>query len=118
MKCSPLSSLVKKTSTRVVTTHFLLLIITLAVFLEPGRCDEPGLVTKTGEKIAFLGDSITAQGAGSPGGYVLLVMNGLEQQGQKLTAIPAGISGNTSKDMLARLDRDVISKKPDWMTLS
>jgi len=95
-----------------------LLVITLAMFLEPGRCDEPGLATKSGEKIAFLGDSITAQGAGSPGGYVLLVINGLDQQGQKLTAIPAGVSGNTSKDMLARLDRDVISKKPDWMTLS
>jgi len=32
--------------------------------------------------------------------------------------IPAGVGGNTSRDMLARLDKDVLSKKPDWMTLS
>ena len=37
---------------------------------------------------------------------------------KKIEVIPAGVGGNTSKDMLARLDRDVLSKKPDWMTLS
>ena len=36
----------------------------------------------------------------------------------KIQIIPAGVSGNTSKDMLARLDKDVLSKKPQWMTLS
>jgi hypothetical protein len=35
-----------------------------------------------------------------------------------ITPIPAGVGGNTSRDMLARLQNDVISKKPDWMTLS
>ena len=95
------------------------LLALLAILLPfSGRCDEPGLITKSGDSIAFLGDSITQQGAASPAGYVYLVINGLEQQGQKVTAIPAGISGHTSKDMLARLDRDVISKKPTWMTLS
>jgi lysophospholipase L1-like esterase len=33
-------------------------------------------------------------------------------------AIPAGISGHKSNDMLARLERDVLAKKPQWMTLS
>jgi lysophospholipase L1-like esterase len=32
--------------------------------------------------------------------------------------IPAGVGGNTSKDMLKRLDTSVLDKKPDWMTLS
>ncbi len=77
-----------------------------------------GIALKSGEKIAFLGDSITQQGAGSPSGYVHLVISGLEANGIKATAIPAGISGHKSNDMLARLERDVISKKPDWMTLS
>jgi lysophospholipase L1-like esterase len=76
------------------------------------------IAVKNGEKIAFLGDSITAQGAGSPTGYVRLVISGLEANGIKAEAIPAGISGHKSNDMLARLQKDVIDKKPDWMTLS
>lgn len=72
---------------------------------------------KEGQKIAFLGDSITQAGA-RPGGYVTLVISGLEANGIKATAVPAGISGHKSNQMLARLERDVLSKKPDWMTLS
>lgn len=76
------------------------------------------ILVKNGEKIAFLGDSITQQGAAGPLGYVHLVINGLAANGVKAEAIGAGISGHKSDQMLARLDRDVISKKPDWMTLS
>ena len=68
--------------------------------------------------MAFLGDSITSNGAVPPGGYVRLVESALAQQGVKIEVIPAGVSGNTSKDMLARLDHDVIAKKPTVMTLS
>ncbi|MEO8614421.1 MAG: GDSL-type esterase/lipase family protein [Luteolibacter sp.] len=75
------------------------------------------VAVKSGQKIAFLGDSITAQGA-QPGGYVTLVIRGLEANGVKATAIPAGISGHKSDQMLARLEKDVLRKKPDWMTLS
>jgi len=73
---------------------------------------------KTGDKIAFLGDSITAQGFDNAGGYVWLVISGLESLGLKVTPIPAGVSGHTSKDMLVRLSKDVIAKKPDWVTIS
>lgn len=72
---------------------------------------------KDGEKIAFLGDSITQGGMG-PTGYVTLVIQGLKANGVNATAIGAGISGHKSNDMLARLQRDVLDKKPDWMTLS
>jgi len=75
------------------------------------------IAVTSGQKIAFLGDSITQGGVG-PQGYVTLVIRGLEANGVKATAIPAGISGHKSNDMLARLDNDVLSKKPDWMTLS
>jgi len=75
------------------------------------------LPIKDGQKIAFMGDSITAAGAG-PKGYLRLVISGLEANGVKATAIPAGISGHKSNQMLARLERDVLNKKPDWMTLS
>ena len=76
------------------------------------------LETASGQKIAFLGDSITAGGVASPGGYVRLIIKSLEGEGQKIGMIPAGVSGNTSKDMLGRLQASVLSKKPDWMTLS
>jgi lysophospholipase L1-like esterase len=103
-------------------THFrktrqaLLTLVTLGVLSTAGHAQN--IVVKTGEKIAFLGDSITQQGASSPVGYVRLVIKGLEVNDVKADAITAGISGHKSNDMLARLDRDVISKKPDWMTLS
>ena len=73
---------------------------------------------KSGEKVAFLGDSITQQGQGSVGGYVQLVGSGLAANGVKIEIIGAGISGHKSNDMLARLEKDVLSKKPQWMTLS
>lgn len=73
---------------------------------------------QSGDKIAFLGDSITQQGQGSPGGYVQLVGSGLAANGVKIEIIGAGISGHKSNQMLERLERDVLSKKPQWMTLS
>ncbi len=76
------------------------------------------IAVKSGEKIAFLGDSITAGGWGNPAGYVRLVIAGLEANGIKAEPVPAGISGHKSDQMLARLDKDVLSKKPQWMTLS
>lgn len=82
--------------------------------LVAGAADLP---VKEGQKIAFLGDSITAAGA-KPGGYVDLAIKGLAANGIKVTAVPAGISGHKSNQMLARLQKDVLDKKPDWMTLS
>lgn len=75
------------------------------------------LAVKSGETIAFMGDSIT-QGGNKKGGYVDLVMSALKSHGLDVKHIPAGKSGNKSTDMLARLDEAVISKKPQWMTLS
>jgi lysophospholipase L1-like esterase len=71
-----------------------------------------------GQTVAFMGDSITAVGWGLPYGYIHFVVNGLNAIGIHVTPIPAGISGQTSRDMLARIKSDIISKKPDWMTLS
>jgi lysophospholipase L1-like esterase len=80
------------------------------------RADEP--LVKAGDTIAFLGDSITAQGIASPNGYVNLVKTGLEQSGIKVNVIGAGVGGNKSNQMLARLDADVLAKKPTWLTIS
>lgn len=75
-------------------------------------------LVRNGETVAFLGDSITEQGAESPGGYVRLVGTGLAANGIQIKIIPAGIGGDKSNQMSARLEKDVLSKKPDWMTLS
>ncbi len=94
---------------------FLLASIALLSTWSPLRAE---ILVKSGDKIAFLGDSITAGGWGSPIGYVHLVIAGLEANGVKADAIPAGISGHKSNQMLARLQKDVLDKKPQWMTLS
>ena len=73
---------------------------------------------KNGDAIAFMGDSITAQGNRNPAGYVNLVMKGLKVCGISAKKIPAGIGGHKSVQMNERLDRDVISRKPQWMTFS
>jgi lysophospholipase L1-like esterase len=49
---------------------------------------------------------------------VKLTVAGLGKLGANIVPIPAGVGGNTLRDMLARLNRDVLSKKPDWLTLS
>ena len=73
---------------------------------------------KNGDSIAFLGDSITQQGHNYHAGYVNMVMIGLKVNDIQAEMIKAGISGNKSNNMLDRLDRDVISKKAQIMTLS
>ncbi|MEA3207219.1 MAG: acyl-CoA thioesterase [Chthoniobacter sp.] len=92
-------------------------LVFLALFaLLPGA--SAAIAVKSGDKIAFLGDSITAGGWGNPAGYVHLVIAGLAANGVHAEAVPAGVSGHKSNQMLERLDRDVLSKKPQWMTLS
>jgi lysophospholipase L1-like esterase/pimeloyl-ACP methyl ester carboxylesterase len=88
------------------------------ILLTSGRTLDQEALVKTGDQIAFLGDSITEAGAGHPGGYVQLVVSGLAANDIKVKMIPAGISGHKSDQMLERLQRDVNSKKPAWMTLS
>lgn len=68
---------------------------------------------KKGDRIVFLGDSITQAGAG-PNGFVTLIRNKLNETHKDLgvEVIGAGISGNKVTDLQKRLDKDVIAKKP------
>lgn len=72
---------------------------------------------RDGDRIAFLGDSITQQGAG-PGGYVWLIEDALSRRltgrlaGADVQVIRAGISGHRVPNLQERLERDVLSKKP------
>ena len=63
-----------------------------------------------GDRVVFLGDSITQAGAG-PGGYVTLVRETLDKEHKDLgvEVIGAGISGNKVPDLQGRLERDVIA---------
>lgn len=91
--------------------------IVLAAMVVASSTLHAEMAVKSGDTIAFMGDSIT-EGGNRPGGYVTLVMKALRSQGLDVKHIPAGKSGHKSTDMLSRLQADVISKHPQWMTLS
>jgi lysophospholipase L1-like esterase len=71
-----------------------------------------------GPRIVFFGDSITEAGAG-PHGYVTLARQALAAASPDTPpeVIGAGISGNRVPDLLARLDRDVLARKPDVVVI-
>jgi isoamyl acetate esterase len=70
-----------------------------------------------GDVIVFFGDSITQEGD-KPGGYVQLLRSRLRRpDGSGPTVIGAGISGNKVPDLEARLDRDVLLKKPSVVVI-
>ncbi len=73
---------------------------------------------KENERIVFLGDSITQAGT-QPDGYVSLVSRGiaaaLPQHG--IQVLGAGRGGNRVPDLLARLERDVLSKQPGLVVI-
>jgi isoamyl acetate esterase len=73
---------------------------------------------KKGDRIVFLGDSITQAGVG-PKGYVALIKKQLADKHPDLgiEVIGAGISGNRVPDLQKRLDKDVIAKKPTLVVI-
>ena len=73
---------------------------------------------KKGERIVFLGDSITQAGVG-PKGYVTLVKKALAKRHEALgiEVIGAGISGNKVPDLQRRVAKDVIARKPTLVVI-
>ncbi len=79
---------------------------------------------ENGEKVLFIGDSITdcgRRGEFSPlgNGYVkffsdMLIVNFPEK---KIEIVNKGISGNTILDIVNRWEDDVIYQKPDWLSI-
>ena len=88
-----------------IKKYFSLLLCCWAVAV----CGE--ITVKSGDAIAFLGDSITARGVNRSGGYINLTMAALRINGIDARMISAGFGGNKSPDMHARLKRDVLNKK-------
>ncbi len=81
------------------------------------------MLFKNGEKILFTGDSVTDAGRARPVGivgglgsaYVAVISDffGAFCPEMRLPVYNTGVSGNTSRDLLARFDEDVIALQPD-----
>ena len=81
------------------------------------------------DRIVFAGDSVTDMGSAQPVGeglfdnlghsYVRVVDNMMAAfyPELKIRVTNSGISGNTSRDLLERFERDVISLNPDWVSI-
>jgi len=70
--------------------------------------------TPSKKKVIFLGDSLTQNGA-QLGGFIELLKDELKNRGleNNYELIGKGVGGNRVRELLARLERDVIELKPD-----
>ena len=64
-----------------------------------------------GDRVALLGDSLTA----NPAGYSARVIRRLGEEG--IEAVNAGVGGDKTPTALARLRSDVIARKPDAVSI-
>src|SRR5882724_12107261 len=89
-----------------------------AVAVSAACAGEGSIKLAKGDRIIFLGDSITEGGVGERG-YVTLIKNALAEKQKDLgiEVIGAGISGNKVPDLQKRLDRDVLKKKPTLVVI-
>jgi isoamyl acetate esterase len=74
-------------------------------------CAHEGSMLRTNDRILFFGDSITLLGV-KPDGYITLIKDSLSKKFPSIEIIGAGIGGNKVPDLQARIDNDVIAKKP------
>lgn len=76
-------------------------------------CSQVRELPPSGSRIVFFGDSITEQGD-KPNGYVSLLRDTLKSSSREtfVEVIGAGISGNKVPDLLERIDRDVLARRP------
>jgi lysophospholipase L1-like esterase len=82
------------------------------------------MLLENGQKIVFIGDSITDCGRRNEGapygnGYVSIIRNLLlaRYPELKLTVVNRGIGGNTSRDLRQRWAEDVLAEQPDWVSV-
>jgi lysophospholipase L1-like esterase len=99
------------------TKYLSAIVLVLLVCAGSGYAEESQVIINDGDKVAYLGDSITAAGA-NYGGYCRLVVHGLKAKGVIVEPVFAGVPGNTSEHMLERLEQCVLQHKPDWVVLA
>ena len=95
--------------------HLCLAVVVLSLAAVTACAETP---PPKGQRIVFLGDSITQAGV-RPKGYVTLVKSALADRPthKDTEVIGAGISGNKVPDLQRRLDRDVLAKKPTLVVI-
>ena len=110
----PCPALVRETVPSVLSIAAVLAVVALVV--NPSLAADGAL--KKGDRIVFLGDSIT-QAGDRPGGYIQVVREVLKARHAKLEleVIGAGISGHKVPDLEKRLDRDVLAHKPQVVVI-
>ena len=88
--------------------------VVVCVMSRSGLADEQAVKLKKGDRVVFLGDSITQGGDSHDKGYVRLIRKALTEKHADLgiEVIGAGISGNKVPDLQRRLDKDVLARKP------
>ncbi|MGW3607017.1 SGNH/GDSL hydrolase family protein [Micromonospora sp. NPDC005161] len=82
------------------------------------------MILRTGQRVLFIGDSITDCGrrdtaAPYGAGYVSLVRALVGSRHPELDAewINRGVSGDTVRNLAARWDDDAIAERPDWLSV-
>ena len=87
------------------------------------------MIFDSGDRIVFAGDSVTDRGSVCPvaeswgdnlgHGYVRMIENLLTAcyPERCIRITNAGVSGNTTRDLLARFDRDVVALNPQWVSI-
>lgn len=87
------------------------------------------MLFQNNDRVVFAGDSVTDMGRSRPVGegndeslgrsYVSIINNFLNAvyPELKIRITNMGVSGNTSRDLLARFDNDVCSLQPDWVSV-
>lgn len=97
------------------TRRFFLFLAATALL---ASCAGQRLTLRKGERIIFLGDSITELGV-KPKGYVTLIRDELDARFPDLGVqiIGAGVSGNKVTDLWKRLGPDVIDRRPDIVAI-
>ena len=101
------------TRTAAVLVALLLITVTPIIAADTGAAAAGAAALKKGDRIVFLGDSITAA-AVRPAGYITLIKGALDANAGDLgvETIGAGISGNKVPNLQQRLEKDVLSKNP------
>lgn len=87
------------------------------------------MLFENNDRVVFAGDSVTDMGSAQPVGeglfdnvgrsYVRVIENMLAAVYPEVNVriTNSGIGGNTSRDLLARFDRDVCDLSPDWVAI-
>ncbi len=98
--------------------HLVLTLFLCILFMHATAPLTQAIELEKGDRVVFLGDSIT-QAGDRPGGYVAIIRDKAKQiaEDQQIEVIGAGISGNRVPDLQKRLERDVLLKQPDVVVI-